>query len=74
MICKALSEDKEVSFSCSWGGKIQETTYMLHRSVNRVMVTATDVSGLLDKVVTEELIFTMFIMCKGPEVENRVVS
>ena len=47
---------------------------MLHRSVNRVMVTATDVSGLLDKVVTEEFIFTMFIMCKGPEVENRVVS
>ena len=47
---------------------------MLHTSVNRVIVTATDVSGLLDKVVIKELIFIMFIACKGPEVENRVVS
>ena len=47
---------------------------MLHRSVNRVTVTRKDVSGLLDKVVIEELIFIMFIMCKRPEVENRVVS
>ena len=47
---------------------------MLHRSVNRVIVTATDVSGLLDKVIIEELILIMFITCKGPEVDNKVVS
>lgn len=50
MICKALSEGK-VSFPVL-ERKNPGNYINAHRSVNRVIVTATDVSGLLDKVIT----------------------